>query len=110
MAASKKREKEGYDNQGLDSRQEVEQALAGAQYRPSQKRDKVASSCSRCKASGLRSMKRLSGAHGPAVGEADGGGESFRIIYDSTVHQQAQAYTQNAQNASADCAVAQQQR
>lgn len=36
MAASKKREKEGYDTQGLDSRQEVEQALAGAQYRPSQ--------------------------------------------------------------------------
>ena len=34
MAANKKREQELYAAQGLDSRQEVEQALAGAHYQP----------------------------------------------------------------------------
>lgn len=106
MAASKKREKEGYDTQGLDSRQEVEQALAGAQYRPSQTVQQAAQQLQQMQ--GLRPAEYESAYQErmDQLLEKLMGRESFRYHYqqDPLYRQYAQAYTQNAQNASADAA------
>lgn len=103
MAASKKREKEGYDTQGLDSRQEVEQALAGAQYRPSQTVQQAAQQLQQMQGQRPAEYESAYQERMDQLLEKLMGRESFRYHYqqDPLYRQYAQAYTQNAQNASA---------
>ncbi len=106
MAASKKREKEGYDTQGLDSRQEVEQALAGAQYRPSQTVLQAAPQLQQMQGQRPAEYERAYQERRDQRREQLMGRESVRYHYeqDPLYRQYAQAYNQNAQNASADAA------
>lgn len=114
MATQKKKEETeaqsslnaAYSTSGLTSRADVEKALAGAQYTPSEKVQEAESALKQWQASRPADYQsRYQGQIDDLLGQLNGR-ESFRYDYaqDPLYRQYAQAYTQNAANASADAA------
>lgn len=113
MATKKKEDVEqnvpnmdGYSTSGLNSRQDVENALAGAEYQPSQKVQEAEDALKQWQANRpadyeSRYQNRIDGLLDQLNGR-----ENFQYNYalDSLYQQYAQMYTQNAANASADAA------
>lgn len=100
------KKKQDYTTEGLKTRQDVENALAGAEYRPSQEVTDAASDLKRWQAN--RPGDYQSAYQGKIDGLLDEltGRKEFQYSYgnDPLYRQYAQLYTQNAQNASADAA------
>ena len=99
-------EKKKYSTDGLNSRQQVEQAMAAADYRPSQEVTDAANDLKQWQ------EKRPGSYESAYQGRIDSllndllGRKEFQYSYgqDPLYRQYAQLYTQNAQNASADAA------
>ena len=95
-----------YSTSGLTSRTDVEKALAGAQYTPSEKVREAESALKQWQANRPADYQsRYQGQIDDLLGKLNGR-ENFRYDYaqDPLYRQYAQAYTQNAANASADAA------
>lgn len=114
MATQKKKEEQetqnrpdaAYSTEGLNSRTDVERALAGAQYTPSERVQKAGSALKQWQESRPADYQsRYQGKIDDLLGQLNDRG-SFRYNYaqDPLYRQYAQAYTQNAANASADAA------
>ena len=114
MATQKKKEEQetqnrpdaAYSTAGLNSRTDVERALAGAQYTPSEKVQEAGSALKQWQESRPADYQsRYQGKIDDLLGQLNDR-ESFRYDYaqDPLYRQYAQAYTQNAANASADAA------
>ena len=114
MATQKKKEEQetqnrpdaAYSTAGLNSRTDVERALAGAQYTPSEKVQEAGSALKQWRESRPADYQsRYQGKIDDLLGQLNDR-ESFRYDYaqDPLYRQYAQAYTQNAANASADAA------
>ena len=118
MAAQKKKETDlpeldtaqasgsRYDTSGLESRKEVEEALAGASYQPSQTVNDAAEALKQWQNSRPEEYKSGYQNQIDSLLRQLLGRESFAYHYqeDPLYRQYAQAYTQNAANASADAA------
>lgn len=114
MATQKKKEEQetqnrpdaAYSTEGLNSRTDVERALAGAQYTPSERVQEAGSALKQWQESRPADYQsRYQGKIDDLLGQLNDR-ESFRYDYaqDPLYRQYAQAYTQNAANASADAA------
>lgn len=114
MATQKKKEEQetqnrpdaAYSTEGLNSRTDVERALAGAQYTPSEKVQEAGAALKQWQESRPADYQsRYQGKIDDLLGQLNDRG-SFRYDYaqDPLYRQYAQAYTQNAANASADAA------
>ena len=114
MATQKKKEEQetqnrpdaAYSTEGLNSRTDVERALAGAQYTPSERVQEAGSALKQWQESRPADYQsRYQGKIDDLLGQLNDRG-SFRYDYaqDPLYRQYAQAYTQNAANASADAA------
>ena len=114
MATQKKKEEQetqnrpdaAYSTEGLNSRTDVERALAGAQYTPSERVQEAESALKQWQESRPADYQsRYQGKIDDLLGQLNDRG-SFRYDYarDPLYRQYAQAYTQNAANASADAA------
>ena len=114
MATQKKKEEQetqnrpdaAYSTAGLNSRTDVERALAGAQYTPSEKVQEAGSALKQWQESRPADYQsRYQGKIDDLLGQLNDR-ESFRYdnAQDPLYRQYAQAYTQNAANASADAA------
>lgn len=114
MATQKKKEEQetqnrpdaAYSTEGLNSRIDVERALAGAQYTPSERVQEAGSALKQWQESRPADYQsRYQGKIDDLLGQLNDRG-SFRYDYaqDPLYRQYAQAYTQNAANASADAA------
>lgn len=114
MATQKKKEEQetqnrpdaAYSTEGLNSRTDVERALAGAQYTPSERVQEAGAALKQWQESRPADYQsRYQGKIDDLLGQLNDRG-SFRYDYaqDPLYRQYAQAYTQNAVNASADAA------
>ena len=114
MATQKKKEEQetqnrpdaAYSTEGLNSRTDVERALAGAQYTPSERVQEAGAALKQWQESRPADYQsRYQGKIDDLLGQLNDRG-SFRYDYaqDPLYRQYAQAYTQNAANASADAA------
>ena len=114
MATQKKKEEQetqnrpdaAYSTAGLNSRTDVERALAGAQYTPSEKVQEAGSALKQWQESRPADYQsRYQGKIDDLLGQLNDR-ESFRYDYaqDPLYRQYARQYAQNAQNASADAA------
>lgn len=114
MATQKKKEEQetqnrpdaAYSTEGLNSRTDVERALAGAQYTPSERVQEAGSALKQWQENRPADYQsRYQGKIDDLLGQLNDRG-SFRYDYaqDPLYRQYAQAYTQNAANASADAA------
>lgn len=114
MATQKKKEEQetqnrpdaAYSTEGLNSRTDVERALAGAQYTPSERVQEAGAALKQWQESRPADYQsRYQGKIDDLLGQLNDR-ESFRYDYaqDPLYRQYAQAYTQNAANASADAA------
>ena len=114
MATQKKKEEQetqngpdaAYSTEGLNSRTDVERALAGAQYTPSERVQEAGSALKQWQESRPADYQsRYQGKIDDLLDQLNDRG-SFRYDYaqDPLYRQYAQAYTQNAANASADAA------
>lgn len=114
MATQKKKEEQetqnrpdaAYSTEGLNSRTDVERALAGAQYTPSEKVQEAGAALKQWQESRPADYQsRYQGKIDDLLGQLNDRG-SFRYDYaqDPLYRQYAQVYTQNAANASADAA------
>lgn len=114
MATQKKKEEQetqnrpdaAYSTEGLNSRTDVERALAGAQYTPSERVQEAGSALKQWQESRPADYQsRYQRKIDDLLGQLNDRG-SFRYDYaqDPLYRQYAQAYTQNAANASADAA------
>lgn len=114
MATQKKKEEQetqnrpdaAYSTEGLNSRTDVERALAGVQYTPSERVQEAGSALKQWQESRPADYQsRYQGKIDDLLGQLNDRG-SFRYDYaqDPLYRQYAQAYTQNAANASADAA------
>ena len=118
MATKKKQEQElaavqaqpavqsGYSAEGLNSRSDVENALAGASYKPSQAVSDAAADLKAWQAKRPEDYQSNYQSRIDSLLEQLLGRESFRYNYtqDPLYRQYQQAYLQNAHNASADAA------
>mgnify|MGYP006924771348 FL=1 len=98
--------KNGYSTSGLNSRQEVENALAGAQYQPSQKVQEAEDALKQWQANRPADYESRYQHRIDSLLDQLNGRENFQYNYalDPLYQQYAQMYTQNAANASADAA------
>lgn len=114
MATQKKKEEQetqnrpdaAYSTEGLNSRTDVERALAGAQYTPSERVQEAGSALKQWQESRPADYQsRYQGKIDDLLGQLNDRG-NFRYDYaqDPLYRQYAQAYTRNAANASADAA------
>lgn len=114
MATQKKKEEQetqnrpdaAYSTEGLNSRTDVERALAGAQYTPSERVQEAGAALKQWQESRPADYQsRYKGKIDDLLGQLNDRG-NFRYDYaqDPLYRQYAQAYTQNAANASADAA------
>lgn len=96
----------GYSTSGLNSRQEVENALAGAQYQPSQKVQEAENALKQWQANRPADYESRYQNRIDSLLDQLNGRENFQYNYalDPLYQQYAQMYTQNAANASADAA------
>lgn len=113
MATKKKEDVEqkvpntdGYSTSGLNSRQDVENALAGAQYQPSQKVQEAEDALKQWQANRPADYESRYQNRIDSLLDQLNGRENFQYNYalDPLYQQYAQMYTQNAANASADAA------
>ncbi len=113
MATKKKEDVEqkvpntdGYSTSGLNSRQDVENALAGAQYQPSQKVQEAEDALKQWQANRPADYESWYQNRIDSLLDQLNGRENFQYNYalDPLYQQYAQMYTQNAANASADAA------
>ena len=98
--------KRSYSTEGLNSRQEVQNALASAGYRPSESVTAAGNALKELQENrpgGYESkyQDRIDAALDDLSGKKD---FSYNYVNDPLYHQYAQVYTQNAHNASADAA------
>ena len=96
----------GYSTSGLNSRQEVENALAGAQYQPSQKVQEAEDALKQWQANCPADYESRYQHRIDSLLDQLNGRENFQYNYalDPLYQQYTQMYTQNAANASADAA------
>ena len=96
----------GYSTSGLNSRQEVENALAGAQYQPSQKVQEAEDALKQWQANRPADYESRYQNRIDSLLDQLNGRENFQYNYalDPLYQQYTQMYTQNAANASADAA------
>ena len=98
--------KRSYSTEGLNSRQEVQNALASAGYRPSESVTAAGNALKELQENRPGDYKskyqdRIDAALDDLSGKKD---FSYNYVNDPLYHQYAQVYTQNAHNASADAA------
>lgn len=98
--------KRSYSTEGLNSRQEVQNALASAGYRPSESVTTVGNALKELQENRpgdyeSKYQDRIDAALDDLSGKKD---FSYNYVNDPLYHQYAQVYTQNAHNASADAA------
>ncbi len=98
--------KRSYSTEGLNSRQEVQNALASAGYRPSESVTAAGNALKELQENRpgdyeSKYQDRIDAALDDLSGKKD---FSYNYINDPLYHQYAQVYTQNAHNASADAA------
>lgn len=98
--------KKSYSTEGLNSRQEVQNALASAGYRPSESVTAAGNALKELQENRpgdyeSKYQDRIDAALDDLSGKKD---FSYNYINDPLYHQYAQVYTQNAHNASADAA------
>lgn len=98
--------KRSYSTEGLNSRQEVQNALASAGYRPSESVTAAGNALKELQENRpgdyeSKYQDRIDAALDDLSGKKD---FSYNYVNDPLYHQYAQVYTQNAQNASADAA------
>lgn len=104
MASDEK--KRSYSTEGLNSRQEVQNALASAGYRPSESVTAAGNALKELQENRpgdyeSKYQDRIDAALDDLSGKKD---FSYNYVNDPLYHQYAQVYTQNAHNASADAA------
>ena len=98
--------KKSYSTEGLNSRQEVQNALASAGYRPSESVTAAGNALKELQENRpgdyeSKYQDRIDAALDDLSGKKD---FSYNYVNDPLYHQYAQVYTQNAHNASADAA------
>lgn len=98
--------KRSYSTEGLNSRQEVQNALASAGYRPSESVTAAGNALKKLQENRpgdyeSKYQDRIDAALDDLSGKKD---FSYNYVNDPLYHQYAQVYTQNAHNASADAA------
>ena len=98
--------KRSYSTEGLNSRQEVQNALASAGYRPSESVTAAGNALKELQENRpgdyeSKYQDRIDAALNDLSGKKD---FSYNYVNDPLYHQYAQVYTQNAHNASADAA------
>lgn len=98
--------KRSYSTEGLNSRQEVQNALASAGYRPSESVTAAGNALKELQENRpgdyeSKCQDRIDAALDDLSGKKD---FSYNYVNDPLYHQYAQVYTQNAHNASADAA------
>lgn len=98
--------KRSYSTEGLNSRQEVQNALASAGYRPSERVTAAGNALKELQENRpgdyeSKYQDRIDAALDDLSGKKD---FSYNYVNDPLYHQYAQVYTQNAHNASADAA------
>ena len=98
--------KRSYSTEGLNSRQEVQNALASAGYRPSESVTAAGNALKELQENRpgdyeSKYQDRIDAALDDLSGKKD---FSYNYVNDPLYHQYAQVYTQNAHNASADAA------
>ena len=98
--------KRSYSTEGLNSRQEVQNALASAGYRPSESVTAAGNALKELQENRpgdyeSKYQDRIDAALDDLSGKKD---FSYNYVNDPLYHQHAQGYTQNAHNASADAA------
>lgn len=98
--------KRSYSTEGLNSRQEVQNALASAGYRPSESVTAAGNALKELQENRpgdyeSKYQDRINAALDDLSGKKD---FSYNYVNDPLYHQYAQVYTQNAHNASADAA------
>lgn len=98
--------KRSYSTEGLNSRQEVQNALASAGYRPSESVTAAGNALKELQENRpgdyeSKYQDRIDAALDDLSGKKD---FSYNYVNDPLYHQYAQVYTQNARNASADAA------
>lgn len=103
---AKDEKKRSYSTEGLNSRQEVQNALASAGYRPSESVTAAGNALKELQENRpgdyeSKYQDRIDAALDDLSGKKD---FSYNYVNDPLYHQYAQVYTQNAHNASADAA------
>ena len=103
---AKDERKRSYSTEGLNSRQEVQNALASAGYRPSESVTAAGNALKELQENRpgdyeSKYQDRIDAALDDLSGKKD---FSYNYVNDPLYHQYAQVYTQNAHNASADAA------